>query len=355
MIDSFDHPTTEHRPLEFYQALPKVDLHRHLEGSLRISTMAEVARLHGIDIMGTGKLRSLVQVHEGEPFTFQNFLSKFGTLRLFYRTPEIIGRVTYEAIADAAADNVRHLELRFTPMALSVSQGFGLAEVIDWVMEYAQRADQEFGITTKLIASINRHESVKIAEEVVQLAVDRKDRGLVGIDLAGNEGQFPAGPFLGLFQDAKRAGLFISIHAGEWGGPGNVADAIEQFGVNRVGHGVRVMEDPQVVELARNYGCAFEVCVTSNYQSGVVPALTDHPLPRMLAAGINVTINTDDPSVSQIRLSDEYRLVSELLGLPLSVLQERILAAAHASFIPSAECQALVDSLSKDFLKSNPG
>ncbi len=349
MNDGSDHPPIEHRPINFYRGLPKVDLHRHLEGSLRISTLVEVARAHGLDIMGTGQLRSLVQVHEGEPFTFQNFLSKFGTLRLFYRSPEIIGRITYEAIADAAADNVRHLDLRFTPVALSVSQGFSLAEVIDWVIDEAQRANRDFGITTNLIASINRHESVKIAEEVVQLAVDRKHKGLVGIDLAGNEAQFPARPYVGLFTDAKRAGLLISVHAGEWGGPGNVADAIVEFGAHRIGHGVRVMEDPHVVELARDCGCAFEVCVTSNYQSGVVTSLADHPLPRMLTAGINVTINTDDPSVSQIRLSDEYRLVCEDLGLSLQTLQERILAAAQASFLPLEARQSLVAALRKEF------
>ena len=351
MIDSSDYASIKNRTFKFFQALPKVDLHRHLEGSLRISTLVEVARAHGLDIIGTGQLRSLVQVHEGEPFTFQNFLSKFGTLRLFYRSSDIIERVTYEAIADAAADNVHHLELRFTPAALCVAQGFSLAEVIRWVSETAQRASQDYGITTSLIASINRHESLKTAEEVVQLVVDCKGQGLVGVDLAGNEAQFSAKPFVELFKEAKRAGLFISVHAGEWGGPANVAEAIVEFGAHRIGHGVRVMEDPQVVELARDSGCAFEVCVTSNHQSGVVTNLSNHPLPRMLAAGLNVTINTDDPSVSQIRLSDEYRLVTEILGLTVGTLQQRILAAAAAAFIPPPSRLALVDSISDDFSK----
>jgi len=352
MPDVPNYRKIDSEPPDYYQALPKVELHRHLEGSLRISTLIEVARSHGLDITGTGQLRSKVQVQEGEPFTFQNFLSKFGTLRTFYRTPEIIGRIAYEAVEDAAADNIRHLELRFTPMALSVAQGFSLAEVTDWVIEYTRQADQKFGITTSLIASINRHESLQIASEVVQLAVDRKDRGLVGIDLAGNDAEFSAKPFVKLFKEAKRAGIFISIHAGEWGGPGNVAEAIQEFNTDRIGHGVRVMEDPQLAALARDYGCAFEVCVTSNHQSGVVQDLSSHPLPGMLLAGINATINTDDPSISQIRLSDEYRLVCEYLGLSRDALMDRILAAARASFLTPEGRQLLVDSLQKEFNKS---
>ena len=151
------------RPFEFYQALPKVDLHRHLEGSLRFETVREVARAHSLDLPATGQLRGLVQIQRDEPLSFQNFLSKFSTLRLLYRSQEIINRVTREAIADAAADNVRYLELRFTPVALGKSQGFSLAQVIDWVIEAAQQGQAETGLTTRLIVSVNRHEGLDLA------------------------------------------------------------------------------------------------------------------------------------------------------------------------------------------------
>ncbi len=123
------------RSSEFYRSLPKVDLHRHLEGSLRFSTLRELARSQALDLPPTAELRSMVQIQAGEPLTFENFLSKFATLRLFYRSPEIITRITREAIADAAADNVLYLELRFTPVALSKAQGFSLAQVMDWVID----------------------------------------------------------------------------------------------------------------------------------------------------------------------------------------------------------------------------
>ena len=342
------------RAFEFYLGLPKVELHRHLEGSLRLDTLVEVARQHGMNIAGTNRLRAMVQVGQEEPYTFQNFLSKFETLRLFYRSPDIIGRITREAIADAARDNVRYIEMRFTPVALSRAQDFSLAEVMDWVIEGVHQAREEFDITTRLIASVNRHEPVEVAEKVTQLAVERMDKGIVGLDLAGNEAEFPSLPFEGLFKEAHKAGLKITIHAGEWGGPENVAEAIVNLRADRIGHGVRVMEDQMALDLACERQVAFEVCVTSNYQSGVVPALSVHPLPRMLQAGLNVTVNTDDPRISQITLSDEYRTVCEDLGLPIHTLRERVIAAAQAAFLPDDERQALVARLNVEFDKSVP-
>lgn len=334
---------------DFYQSLPKVELHRHLEGSLRLRTMIEVARAHGITVpFSTGPLSSLVQVQTSEPHTFQNFLAKFNTLRMFYRSPEIIRRVTREAVEDAARDNVRYLELRFTPVALSRAERFPLGEVMDWVCESACQAGEEFGIRVGLIASVNRHESVELAEQVAWLAAGYQERGLLGLDLAGNEAEFPAEPFQGVFREARQSGLKITVHAGEWGPAANVHEALEVLDADRIAHGVRVMEDPDTVALARERGTPFEVCVTSNHQSGVVASLKDHPLMSMLSAGLNVTLGTDDPSISQITLSDEYRCACEDLRMDSATLRERILAAARASFLHEADKTHLSAGLEKD-------
>lgn len=331
------------------QKLPKVDLHRHLEGTLRLRTMVELSREHGISLPGTAQLRPLVQVQADEAYSFRNFLSKFSTLRLFYRSPEIIQRVTREAVEDAAADNVRYLELRFTPVALARVQNYPMGEVMDWVCAAAREAETQTGVTVRLLASFNRHEPVQLAEEVVKLAADRREMGIVGVDISGNEAEFSALPFAGVLREAQQAGLPAAIHAGEWGGAENVREAILDLNAGRIGHGVRVLEDPAVTALARERAVPFEVCLTSNVQSGVVSDLSRHPLQRMLAAGLNVTINTDDPSISQICLSDEYCLAVEELGMDLSVLQERILAAARASFLPERSRDLLVERLRAEF------
>jgi adenosine deaminase len=337
-----------YRPVEFYQSLPKVDLHRHLEGSLRFETVRELARAHSLDLPPTAQLRTLVQVQEDEPLTFENFLSKFTTLRLFYRSQEIISRITLEAIQDAAADNVRYLELRFTPVALSKAQGFPLGRVMDWVIEGARAAENQTGVITRLICSINRHESTAVAAQVALLAAERLEGGIVGLDLAGNEADFSAGPFIEIFRYAREKGLHITIHAGEWGTGENVLQAIAVLGAERIGHGVRVIETPQAMELARLNGVAFEVCITSNYQSGSVSSIKSHPVSLMIEQGLLVTLNTDDPSISQIKLSDEYRLACEVLGFSQQDLRQRVLAAAGAAFLPPGEKDFLVGKLSKE-------
>ena len=336
-------------PLNKYVSMPKVELHRHLEGSLRLATMLDIARAHGVTVpVSIFNLSGLVQVQDKDPLTFNNFLDKFKTLRMFYRSPDVIHRVAREAVEDAAKDNCRYLELRFTPVALSRAEGFPLHAVMDWVITSAQEAAEKYKIKVGLIASVNRHESLELAEQVIWIAAENIKRGLVGIDLAGNEAEFQSEPFYGIFKEAKQAGLHVTIHAGEWGPAANIREAIEKLGAERIGHGVRVMEDDYTVALARERQTAFEVCVTSNFQSGVVPSLAEHPLPRMIEAGLNVTINTDDPSVSRIMLAHEYQLVCEELNIPFDVLNQRVIAAAQAAFLSDAERGKLVARLKKE-------
>ena len=353
------HPVNEpskkmDQSLEFYQSLPKVELHRHLEGSIRVETLADIGREHNFPQRDTSTLRPLVQIGKDEPYTFENFLSKFAILRLFYRTPDVIGRITREAIADAAADNVRYLELRFTPVALSKAEGFPLGHVMDWVVDGALAGQEQYGVVTRLIASVNRHESPDLAEQVVWLAMERRNRGIIGLDLAGNEAEFPAQPFEGIFLEAKQEGLGITIHAGEWAGAENIVEAITEFGSSRIGHGVRVLEDETAIALARERKTVFEVCITSNHQSGVVQHLLQHPFPMMLNAGLNATLNTDDPSISKITLSEEYQVACEKLGLPVAMLPERILAAAQAAYLPPEEKAALVERLRNELNEKIP-
>jgi adenosine deaminase len=331
---------------DIFQAYPKVDLHRHLEGSLRLGTMLDIARAHSITVPAS--LSGLVQVQDSDPQTFQNFLAKFNTLRLFYRSPDVIDRITREAVEDAARDNVRYLELRFTPVALSRAERFPLHDVMDWVITSAREAAKKLKMKVGLIASVNRHESPELAEQVAWLAAEHVNNGMVGLDLAGNEAEFPTTPFYGIFKEAKQSGLHVTIHAGEWGPAKNVREAIEEMGTERIGHGVRVMEDDYTVRLARERGTVFEVCVTSNYQSGVVAALEKHPLPRMLQNDLNVTINTDDPSVSRITLGHEYRVITTDLGVPVDVLKGRIVAAAEAAFLPEKDKIELIKSVRKE-------
>ena len=328
-------PPPEFQLYEVLAKLPKVDLHRHLEGSLRLKTLVEIARRDGLPLPQDERaLSNQVQVQRDDERTSPLFLSKFETLREFYRSPEIIRRITREVIEDAAEDGVRYLELRFTPVTLIRSGGFTLEEVVEWVVETALKEAADYGMGLGLILSINRHDSITSAERAAQVAVDWRDRGIAGLDLAGDESNYPADGFTQIFASVREAGLGTTAHAGEWSGAESVRFAMEQLGADRIGHGVRVLEDIEIVRQARERRVVFEVCLTSNYHSGVVSQMSDHPLPRMIEAGLQVTLNSDDPGISNIRLSDEHLTATEELGLSIETLKGLTLVAAQAAFLP---------------------
>lgn len=336
-----------------WQALwswPKVELHRHLEGSIRLSTLLDVAREYDIPLPANdmNRLRPYVQITDDDESNFAVFLGKFNVLRQFYRSMEIVRRLTREAVEDAARDNVRYMELRFTPHALARLEGLPYDEVIGGVAEEVERAQRDFNILVRLIVSVNRHESVEIAETVVDTAITLCDQGIVGVDLAGLEVGHSARPFRTLFHRAQAAGLHLTVHAGEWDGPENVRDAVIHLGARRIGHGVRSIEDSEVVQLLREQQVALEVCPTSNIHSGVIHRLEHHPLPDLFYLHVLTTINTDDPSLSNITLTDELALAHAGMGMSLDVIKQNILNAAHVAFLPDDERAALVAGLTAD-------
>jgi adenosine deaminase len=336
------------------ERMPKVDLHRHLEGSLRLDTLAEIVRAEGLELpLGVDSLSGKVRIQPHDPPTAEAFLAKFEPLRQFYRTREIIQRLTEEVVADAAADGIRYLELRFNPRALASARGFNLGEVMDWVCAAAREASRTAGILVRLIVSVNRHEPLEGARAAAQAAAERIDQGVVGLDLAGQEWQ-PATPFHEIFAASREAGLGVTVHAGEWAGADAVRQAMEEMGAQRVGHGVRVMDDPAVVAMARDRGLVFEVCLTSNVQSGVVSEIGAHPLSRMIDAGLRVTLNTDDPQVSGITLGGEYEAARRECGLSEQTLQGLVLTAAQGSFLPEREKKALEVSLAAELFGGAP-
>lgn len=330
-------------PLQtFFDTLPKVELHRHLEGSVRLETLKDIIRSHPeAELPSLENIAARARVTPADTLTPANFLSKFMALRNFYLSPEIIQRIAYEAVMDAAAEGIRYLELRFTPTSLARLKGFPLNEVMDWVSESCQKASRQAQILTRLIVSYNRHDSVEQARQVIQLAMDRRSRGIVGIDLAGNEADFPIQPFLGLLHEIRRDGMQITIHAGEWGGAQNVRQAILELDARRIGHGVRVIEDDDVVALARERGVVFEVCPSSNLASGVVASLKDHPLPKMVEASLKFTLNTDDPAICNARLGEEYTLAHQTMGISKECLLQANWTALEASFLTDREKQEL--------------
>ena len=335
---------------QMLHALPKVDLHRHLEGSLRLETLAEIAREHGIDLPSydMDQLRPYVQITDDPP-DFQRFLGKFQLLRRFYTTREAVERVAYEAVIDAAADNVRYLELRFNPAALAHAQGFPFEEVTDWVIQSVMRAQADQNIVVRLLCTVVRHEDLGSANQIMDIALARHAQGIVGVDLAGDEVKHSARPFAAMFRRVAESGLGVTIHAGEASGAENVREAIELMSAQRIGHGIRAIENSDVVKLVRDRNVALEVCPTSNLQTGVMQKFGHHPLRDLFMLGVNVTLNTDDPSVSDTTLTDEFLVAMMGMGLTLPDLKKIIRNGIRAAFLPIDERERLEDQIIAEF------
>lgn len=330
--------------LNVVRALPKIELHRHLEGSVRLETLVDIAHAAGIEMpeYDVETLRPFVQMMPGETRDHIHFLSKFHTLRQFFRSPEIIKRVAREVVLDCAADNIRYLELRFTPRALSSVMGCSYDEVIHWVCETASETAVAHNMQVRFILSMNRHESLEIGEQVLQAALDHRDLGIVALDLAGNEDGHPPAPFRGIFERARGEGFGVTAHAGEWDGTQSIRDAVEYLGAQRIGHGVRAFEDEKMIEWLVEQKTVLEICPTSNVHSGVVSDWAAHPLRKLFSNRVLTTINTDDPLVSNITLSDEILRAMQYMGMSLTDIKTQIRTAAASAFLPDAERMALV-------------
>ncbi len=327
-------------------SLPKIDLHRHLEGSLRLSTLAEIALEHGIDLPSydVEQLRPYVQITDDPP-DYQRFLGKFELLRHFYTSKEAVQRVVREAIIDAAHDNIHYLELRFNPEALANSQNFSLNDVVEWVKETTHETQAETGTRTCLILTIPRRESLKTAHEIVELSIAHFGDLVRGIDLVGDEVNFPAERFLEPFRRARQAGVNITIHAGEWAGAQSIYTAVHYLDAQRIGHGIRSIEDSNVIQLLYDRKVALEVCPTSNLQTGAVYGMAQHPLLDLYNLRLRVTLNTDDPSISDTTLTDEYVVSIAALGIKKRQIYHMLRYSAEAAFIPPEERNWLIDTI----------
>ncbi|MEJ5310295.1 MAG: adenosine deaminase [Anaerolineae bacterium] len=327
-------------------SLPKIDLHRHLEGSLRLNTLAEIALEHGIDLPSydVEQLRPYVQITDDPP-DYQRFLGKFELLRHFYTSKEAVQRVVREAIIDAAHDNIRYLELRFNPEALANAQNFSLNDVVEWVKETTFETQAETGTRTCLILTVPRRESLNTAYEIVELSIAHFGNLVRGIDLVGDEVNFPAERFLEPFRRARQAGVNITIHAGEWASAQSVYTAVQHLGAQRIGHGIRSIEDSSVVQLLYDRKVALEVCPTSNLQTGAVHGMGQHPLLDLYNLRLRVTLNTDDPSISDTTLTDEYVVALAALGIDERQIYRMLRYSTEAAFIPPEERPWLIDTI----------
>jgi aminodeoxyfutalosine deaminase len=324
---------------EFVDALPKVELHVHLEGSIAPSTLLALARSQPNSRLPSSEegLRELYHFRD-----FAHFLEVYLLICRHLRSAADFALITRELGASLAAQNVRYAEVTLTPMG-HVLRGVAPEALFEGIEQGRAEVETEHGVRLRWCTDIDGGGGPELAVETVELVLRHRPAGLVSLGLGGAE--VPRGQFARAFEIARDAGLHSVPHAGEAAGPESVWDAIDRLGAERIGHGVRCLEDPELVAELRRRRVPLEVCPTSNVRTGVVADLAVHPLPGLIAEGLVVTLNSDDPPMFGTTLRDEYIRAAQTLDLGPAVLRELARNAARAAFLPRAEAQALVAAI----------
>jgi adenosine deaminase len=329
--------------LELYGALrrlPKAELHCHLDGSLRPSTLLELshAQGRGLPVATAEALGEWMRVDDARDLG--DYLARFDITLAVMQDATSLERIAYELVLDAAADGVHYLEARFCP-ALNTRDGLPVDEVLDAVLRGLERGETESGTMARAIVCALRSFPLPHSQEMAEVAVAYRHKGVVAFDLAGGEAGNPARAHASAFEYARRHDLAVTVHAGEGSGAESIRDAVHHCGAHRIGHGTRLFEDPSMEAYVVDRQIPLEVCPTSNVQTRVANTFAEHPLARYLARGAVVTINTDNRMMSGVSLTDEYYRCARHLGLTLPQLTALALASFDAAFVDLATRRAL--------------
>ncbi|MFL5486697.1 MAG: adenosine deaminase [Gemmatimonadaceae bacterium] len=325
--------------------LPKAELHCHLDGSVRPETLLDLAREHRVQMpkQTPEELAAFMRVDDAQ--SLEDYLRRFDVTISVLQSEEALERVAYELAEDAAEDGVRYIEVRNAPI-LNVVQGLTLVQAIEAPLRGLRRAENDFGIIARFILCGLRQFPPADSLEMAKLAVEFKNEGVVAFDLAGGEKGNPAADHAEAFRYAREHNLAVTVHAGEGDGAESVRQAVHICGADRIGHGTRLIEDPELTQYVNDRRIALEVCLTSNVQTRVADSYASHPLREYFDRGLNVTLNTDNRLMSATTLTDEYVFAAEHLGFTVEELAAVALNGFESAFLPWEERVMLIEEVS---------
>jgi adenosine deaminase len=318
--------------------LPKIELHVHLEGAAQAKTIEKLSRR-------TERSFSLRDLKfRKNPYTYKNLNHFISTIKTVMnnalRLPEDYERIAYEHFIFSAEQNVRYMEISFDPYR-GRRLGISFDVMLQAVNRARKRAQKEKPIRIGLLIGCGRENGAKTAKEFINLAIKTGNKGIVGIDLHGDEGAAPATEFAEIYDLAREAGLGLRTHAGEGTGPESIWDVINHLKVTRIAHGVRSAEDERLLQYLSYHPVTLDMCLTSNFKLGIVKSITKHPLRQFFDRGIRVTVNTDDPFFFNTTITREYELLATKLKFSLEEIRQITLNAVEASFLPEKGKKAL--------------
>jgi adenosine deaminase len=322
--------------------LPLLDLHRHLDGSIRLETILDLGRSLKIPLPADNLegLRPFVQITKPRPGVMA-FIEKFKYMIGVLGNYDACQRVAYENVEDAFLEGIDYIELRFSPLFMAEPHNLDPRGVVESVLAGVRKGQDQFDIKVNLIGIISRTYGPDRGWLELEALLDYRDQ-FVALDLAGDEVNFPGKLFVDHFQEARDAGWHITVHAGEESGPDSIWQAIEELGAERIGHGVSAIRDPQLVDFLIENQIGLESNLTSNLQTRVIDSYAAHPLKAFLEAGVLATINTDDPGISAIDLAFEYQQAAPAAGLTLDQIHKAQGNALQIAFLSPAEKEALL-------------
>ncbi len=330
---------------EILGKIPKIELHCHLDGSVRPETMYELMLQQGenLETKDIKKFEKLVSVRE-ECDSLIEYLKKFSYPLKVMQKGENIERITYELLEDLSKQNVKYVEIRFAPF-LHMNDDLTFDEVVESVLKAMGRAKKDLNILSNAILICMRNQSLENSLKVVEYGEKYLGKGVVAVDLAGNEQDFPPEMHKEAFELAHKKGYSITIHGGETGIVENIPKSIELLHAKRIGHGIAAIKDPKVMELLKEKNIFLEMCPTSNLQTKAVDSIKNYPIRKYLELGIGVTINTDNTTVSNTSLAKEYELLMDKLNFSMEEILKLIDNGVEAAFISREEKEDLRETI----------
>lgn len=323
-------------------SLPFIDLHRHLDGSVRLETILELGRAHNLPLPAwdTESLRPHVQVLDPQP-GIMAFIARFEWMTGVLVDYNACRRVAYESVEDAGKEGIDYIELRFSPLFMAEPHGLDPAGVVEAVADGVAAGSRDFGVRCGLIGILSRTYGPELAWRELDALLSQRER-IRGLDLAGDEAHYPGEWFVPHFKRAREAGWHITVHAGEADGPHSIWQALNGLGAERIGHAVRAPEDPALMNWLAEKQIGIEVNLTSNVQTTTVESYDSHPLRLFLQRGLRATLNSDDPGISGITLRHEYEVAAPAAGLDEAMIRQVQRNALDAAFLTAEERAALL-------------
>ena len=323
--------------LAFLQRLPKTDLHCHLDGSLRLESILDLASRHKIRLPADEPDRLGKLIYPGENCgSLEEYLKAFEITLKVLQTEEGLYRAAYELVEDCARENVRYLEVRFSPM-LHLERGLKMTDVVEAVLQGLRAGKRDFGVRSGVILCAIRSAGAEWSLRMAELCLAYKNRGVVAFDLAGAELNHPAKEHQDAFRLILKNNINCTVHAGEAYGPLSISQAIHQCGAHRIGHGTRLRESGDMLNYVNDHRIPLEICPSSNIQTGAAKDFGSHPLPFYFAYGLRCTINTDNRLVTNTTVSKELALCVEHYGFGWNDVRELCVAGFKSAFLPYRE------------------